>query len=462
MKHIQFFLLMLTILLSNIQAQNTYTITANTTWSSKNYPTNSGKSSVFNISSGVTLTIDQKNVTCSQCSFNGGILQITQNISCQGCSFSNDNISLSGVSMTLNGSSTFSKVSLIVNGAGTEVANGSVTLSSSTFAFNGSSGYTNNGGQLDMTASVMYFYDNTSFLANVGPVNLRSGSLIIAGNGAATSHSFVKFNGAGLDIFDNTSGIVLSNTNNYYYNWNAFTSKSNNKTYTTTYPAAPSKQNCGGSGQNACGGYSTPVVYGPATFNYGGVTSSSSATLLPVLLTDFTVSALSDNQVEINWSTQMEDNASYFSIEKSSNGLTWEDIGQVAAKGNTPTVTQYHFLDNGPSVSVAYYRLKMVDLDNKWTYSDIQVVRLAPVARIGLYPNPARDFVQLAFPQSVSGDISLELYNQSGQLVLRNGLHSAGGGNFSISVGQLVPGIYYVKISAKGGLLQTGKLVLSR
>ena len=73
----------------------TYPITSNTSWSTKNYSVNSGKASTFTISTGKTLTIDESGVSCYECTFNGGNIAITAGFSCQSCSFSNTTITLS-------------------------------------------------------------------------------------------------------------------------------------------------------------------------------------------------------------------------------------------------------------------------------------------------------------------------------------------------------------------------------
>src|SRR5882672_10930687 len=84
-------LFVLMMLAYNSEAQTTYTVNANTSWNGT-YPT-SCTSCTFNISTGVTLTID-KNITCATCTFNGGNISITQDVACQPCAFSNNTISL--------------------------------------------------------------------------------------------------------------------------------------------------------------------------------------------------------------------------------------------------------------------------------------------------------------------------------------------------------------------------------
>src|SRR5579863_4745668 len=78
-----------------------YSVTSNTSWSSKNYPVNDGKSNTFTISSGITLTIDQSGVSCYQCSFSGGSIAINKDFTCQSCSFANETITMSSATLNL-------------------------------------------------------------------------------------------------------------------------------------------------------------------------------------------------------------------------------------------------------------------------------------------------------------------------------------------------------------------------
>src|SRR5580698_3095908 len=91
--------IVLTAVSSSFADTHSYAITASTLWSSKNYSVNDGKASTFTISTGKTLTIDQANVSCYECTFNGGNIAITTGFSCQSCSFSNTTITLSSATL---------------------------------------------------------------------------------------------------------------------------------------------------------------------------------------------------------------------------------------------------------------------------------------------------------------------------------------------------------------------------
>jgi Secretion system C-terminal sorting domain len=424
-----------------------YSITSNTSWSTKNYSVNSGKASTFTISTGKTLTIDESGVSCYECTFNGGNIAITASFSCQSCSFSNTTITLSSATLTLvTALNTFSSVTLTASGTGAIVANAPVIISNSTFTFNNSSDLFNNGGTLAITASTLYFNDNAYFLANAGPVSLQNSSQIFIGNGATSSKAYFKMNGPSLTISDN-SGISLGNDNNYYFNWSSYTSGTTNSSISTS----PNSLNCGSSFANSC---QSPLVYGPVSVSASGLGTIS---VLPVLLTDFNAN-LSGNDVYVSWTTQMETNSDHFEIERSEDGAKWELIGTVAAKGNSSIASNYSFTDNAPLSGINYYRLKMVNIDNSFNYSDIKIVRTTAVSKINFFPNPAQSFVNVSLVQS-ENETSIQLLNISGQVLQTQKV--SGGTTVSFNVQQYAKGIYVLRVMNSDGTSVSNKIVIA-
>jgi hypothetical protein len=97
--------------------------------------------------------------------------------------------------------------------------------------------------------------------------------------------------------------------------------------------------------------------------------------LLPITLTSF--DAISKNKaVELTWNTESESNSSHFAVERSSNGREFKEIGRVNASRNSTTSKNYRFTDNSPLTGNNYYRLKMVDLDATFKYSELRRVSM--------------------------------------------------------------------------------------
>lgn len=358
----------------NSQAQTTYTVSSNTSWNGTYGATCSN--CTFNISAGKTLTID-KNINCSGCTFNGGNIYIIMDVVCQPCTFSGNNITLSNKELKPNsGTTSFSSVTLSATGAADLLANTPITITNSTFTFNNTSFFKNNGGQMDMTSSTANFYGDAYFLANAGPVNLKSTSRLVAGNGTISSTAYIKMNGPTLNIYDNSS-ITIKNKNNSYFNWGSYNAASTGSSYSTS----TNSLNCGGANPHSC---SAPNVYGCATLNASG---SSACSILPVSLNDFSAEYI-NNHVDLVWSTSEEINFDRFVVELSTDETNWYEIGTVYSKyssiGNT-----YYFTDDAMPENTNYYRLKIVDKDGKVSYSKIiSIEGRTAASKVNIYPNP--------------------------------------------------------------------------
>jgi hypothetical protein len=197
------------------------------------------------------------------------------------------------------------------------------------------------------------------------------------------------------------------------------------------------------------------MVYGPATINASGLGTFA---ILPVSLSGFTAE-LTGNEVALSWTTEQETNSNYFSVERSQNGSTWEEIGTVAAKGNSSTVSQYGFTDKTPLSGVNYYRLKMVNIDNSFNYSGVQIVRTTAVKEISFFPNPATTTVNVSL-ESTENATSIELMNISGQVLTAKRISGANGTTISLDVTQYARGMYIVRVINADGSSTTSKLAV--
>jgi hypothetical protein len=98
-------------------------------------------------------------------------------------------------------------------------------------------------------------------------------------------------------------------------------------------------------------------------------------TPLPVKLLHFSIKQY-NNTVELSWSTLSETNSDYFEIQKSKDATKWEVIGKVKGQGNSNLLTNYIYLDKNPYYDSNYYRLKQVDYDGNYTYTDIEHIKI--------------------------------------------------------------------------------------
>jgi hypothetical protein len=134
-------------------------------------------------------------------------------------------------------------------------------------------------------------------------------------------------------------------------------------------------------------GSANGVAARTGTYTFCGSAGLGSTTL-PVEITSFNAIA-QNNKVMLNWITGSELNNQYFEIEKSNNGNQYEPIGRVAGKGTTSQTNSYSFTDHAPLAMINYYRLKQVDIDNRYKYSAVVTIKLDGKLKksINIFPN---------------------------------------------------------------------------
>lgn len=166
---------------------------------------------------------------------------------------------------------------------------------------------------------------------------------------------------------------------------------------------------------------------------------------LPVTLVHFDVTAESNN-VNLSWRTAFETDFSHFEVEKSLNAKTWNSLARV--NGNNSGF--YTATDSDFRSALAYYRLKMIDLDGSFSYSPIERISSANIRGDFAYPNPAAN--RLFFSNSEGQRV--QIYNASGREVI-NSMSSTRG----IDVSQLHSGMYVATIRLENGTTLTQRFI---
>lgn len=104
--------------------------------------------------------------------------------------------------------------------------------------------------------------------------------------------------------------------------------------------------------------------------------------------------------VELNWLTVSEVNNSHFEILKSVDGIKWSYIGSVSGQGNSESPTEYYFPDELPFSGVNYYRIRQVDFDGKFSYSNIISLNRDASFSLHVFPNP-----------TFNGEVNIKFHN---------------------------------------------------
>jgi len=200
-------------------------------------------------------------------------------------------------------------------------------------------------------------------------------------------------------------------------------------------------------------------ISGNATFFS---TSSSSSTYkledapLPVTLQSFTYS-LSGNNVNLFWSTSMEENNSGFEIyRKELNDNQWKKSGFLKGKGNSNSVVNYSFSDKNLSSGKYNYKLKQIDYNGNYEYFELEGTIEIGVPEIVVlsqnYPNPFNPVTKIDYKLSADSFVNIRVYDMSGREIstLVNSDQTSGYYTVIFDGSRLSSGIYFYKLTVTG------------
>jgi hypothetical protein len=194
-------------------------------------------------------------------------------------------------------------------------------------------------------------------------------------------------------------------------------------------------------------------------------------TVVPVELVSF-AAKINGNSVTLNWSTSTETNNSGFSIERkqvfgqqsSVGNEEWIELVFVEGKGTTTEINAYSYSDNNLTSGKYLYRLKQIDFDGTFTYSnDVEVIINFP-EKFELsqnYPNPFNPSTSIKYQIAVSSPVSIKIYDVLGNEVatLLNGVKPAGNYEVTFDASSLSSGTYFYRLQA-GSFVETKKMLL--
>ena len=204
---------------------------------------------------------------------------------------------------------------------------------------------------------------------------------------------------------------------------------------------------------------------GPATTGDLTADNSSSSTIevydpIPVTLTKFTA-VLVNCQPILKWITETEISSDRFEIERNQvNNSDWTSIGTVSANGYSNTKTEYNYIDKNLPVAAEriLYRLKIIDKDGLYTYSEIlPVFNYCNTARVQVYPNPAQNGRLYISLSGTGGSAEASLTSVSGQVIYKNRMSN---GTHYINTSTFADGVYILALTDEKGLDKKVKVII--
>ena len=187
---------------------------------------------------------------------------------------------------------------------------------------------------------------------------------------------------------------------------------------------------------------------------------------LPIKLIAFAAHWISENVVQLNWTTGTEINNDFFTIERSRDGNYFESISTQKGAGNSFSPISYEAEDALPYAGINYYRLRQKDYDGKTTvFNIVSVINNSQKIIVNkIFPNPANTQISFDITLNTVTDIEIELLDATGNCMERKAIASAEKALITnINTSQLATGIYCVKIKeSNGSVLYSGKIAIEK
>jgi hypothetical protein len=166
---------------------------------------------------------------------------------------------------------------------------------------------------------------------------------------------------------------------------------------------------------------------------------------LPVELISFSGTTSAGGMAELEWATATETENDYFEVQRSHDGLTFRVIGRVAGAGDSRTVRRYSFRDGLVAAGPTYYRLRQVDFDGSFAFSEVISVDPGSVEGGGLrvFPNPTDGAIDLVLA-AATNERTVRLYDPMSRQ-LREWTVGSDQTQLRIDISDLANGSYFLR-----------------
>ncbi len=193
--------------------------------------------------------------------------------------------------------------------------------------------------------------------------------------------------------------------------------------------------------------YWQDIIYKAKDFMLGRMPGLP-ACILPDKLTGFTGNII-DKKIRLKWTTALELNLKHIIVQRSIDGINFNGLFTVLPKGINSAGAMYTETDNHPFSSFNYYRLKLVDIDGSFIYSDILKfeTKAQDLVVTQLFPNPVINLLHVEIQSSKNQDAGISVFDLTGRLLISKVIElKAGINKTGISFKNAAGGIYVVQI----------------
>lgn len=195
------------------------------------------------------------------------------------------------------------------------------------------------------------------------------------------------------------------------------------------------------------------LVSGSVVSSFSPFTLASISTLnpLPIELINFTAN-LKNGQVDLKWTTASEINNNYFTIDRTPDGINFEQVDIVDGAGNSTTPLDYVTVDKMPIKGLSYYRLKQTDYSGNQEYSALVSINFEDEFIVeNVFPNPVSDQLTIQFNKNEDVQAHISIIDCLGRAVYK---YSSSDNKVVIDLSGIANGIYFLKINGLETLYQ--------
>jgi len=187
---------------------------------------------------------------------------------------------------------------------------------------------------------------------------------------------------------------------------------------------------------------------------------------LPVDFSSFQAKNLDCEAVELIWQTQSERNNHGFFIERSDASKNFESVAFIDSKTNSNTEQNYSFMDNTFDFEgEVYYRIKQVDLDGAFSYSDVKAIEFDCIDKgteISIFPNPVTNDLYVNIAKILDTASRIIITNNLNQMVANQAINQADSQTI-IDMTDLATGIYYIRVfNQMNDVMYTEKVIVTK
>jgi len=211
-------------------------------------------------------------------------------------------------------------------------------------------------------------------------------------------------------------------------------------------------QNWAGAGNPVIGASMDATGRNIAVLDNFIIQNSANPVALPMSLLSFDAIA-KKNIVQLSWTTTREFNAASIEVERSADGSNFSKIQKQLAAGGYNVTNAYSSNDMSPVAGTNYYRLKMIDNDGKFTYSEVRKVQFSVISAAQVFPNPATSYVMISLSSVEKANYTCSIYSIDGALLKSMNLSvSAGVQNSKVDLSQMnYKGIIMIQLKDENG-----------